>query len=246
MADAIKQQEQYRSQSERITQRPQLVALLRRLYENRILLRVAIPGMDRQFNSMLLNLNPERDYVLLDELNDETAHRRALESGRVRVFGQHDGVEMNFNLDIHTAQNRRGVRFYQAPLPECIHYMQRRADYRVHVAMDMGISVLLPLTHDTQIDGQLCDVSMGGLGARLELDQDIQRGLIIPDCRIQLPQDPAPLQADLEVRFILPDEQHQALRLGGRFSKLTTEEKGRLRKFVSQLEREMIRRRTRG
>ena len=246
MADAIKQQAQYRSQSEKITHRPQLIALLRRLHDNRILLRVSIPGVDRQFNSMLLNLNPDRGYVLLDELNDETAHRRALEAGRVRVFGQHDGVEMNFILNIQPAQNRQGVRFYQAPLPECIYYMQRRADYRVHVAMDMGINVLLPLTEDTVLDGQLCDVSMGGLGARLEPDQDIRRGLIIPDCRIQLPQDPQPLHATLEVCFTLSDDQHQALRLGGRFCRLSAEERSRLRKFVTQLEREMIRRRTRG
>lgn len=246
MADAIEQQEQYRSQSEKITHPPQVIALLRRLHENRILLRVKIPGVERSFNSLLLNLNPQRGYLLLDELNDEHAHRKALETGRLRVFGQHDGVEMNFNLSIRPAQNRRGIRFYQAGLPECINYMQRRADYRVHVALDMGISVLLPLGEQTVLDGQLCDVSMGGLGARLEPGQDIHKGLIIPDCRIQLPEDPQSLQADLEVRFALVDEQHQALRVGGRFCKLSSTDRGRLRKFVTQLEREMIRRRSRG
>ncbi|RRQ20950.1 flagellar brake protein [Thiohalobacter thiocyanaticus] len=246
MADAIEQQEHYRSQSEKITHPPQVIALLRRLHENRILLRVRIPGVERSFNSLLLNLNPQRGYLLLDELNDEHAHRKALETGRLRVFGQHDGVEMNFNLSIRPARNRQGVGFYQAGLPDCIHYMQRRADYRVHVAMDMGLSVLLPLGEETLLDGQLCDVSMGGLGARLETGQEIRKGLIIPDCRIQLPEDPQSLQADLEVRFALPDEQHQVLRMGGRFCKLSSSDRSRLRKFVTQLEREMIRRRSRG
>ena len=246
MADAIRQQDPYRAQSERITHPPQIIALLRRLHENRILLRVKIPGVEHPFNSLLLNLNPQRNYLLLDEINDESAHRKALEAGRLRVFGQHEGVEMNFHLDIRPAQNRQGVRFYQAPLPECVYYMQRRADYRVHVAMDMEIGVLLPLGEEILLDGQLCDVSMGGLGARLDAAQEIHQGLIIPGCRIQLPQDPQPLQADLEVRFVLPDESHQAVRLGGRFSRLAPEDKGRLRRFVTQLEREMIRRRTRG
>lgn len=243
MTDPIEQQ--YQPQSEKITQLPQIIALLRRLHEDRILLSVRIPGVERYFNSMLLNLNTERKYLLLDEINNDWGHRKALEAGSLRVFAQCDGVEMTFNVPIRSARNKQGVSFYQADLPEYINYLQRRADYRVHVETDMEITVFLPVEEERVLDGHLCDVSLGGLGAVVPSREDIYKGLVIPTCKIQLPQDPEPLQADLEIRFILPDTNNQMLRVGGRFSKLALEDKSRLRRFVMQLEREMIRRKLR-
>lgn len=243
MADPTEQH--YQSQSEKITQLPQIIALLRRLHEGRILLSVRIPGIERYFNSMLLNINTERKSLLLDEINNDWAHRKALEAGRLRVFAQCEGVEMNFHVTIRSARNKQGISFYQADLPEYMYYRQRRADYRVRVETDMEIPVFLPLEEERILDGQLCDVSMGGLGALVPNREDIHKGLIIPTCKIQLPQDPEPLQADLEICFILQDTNNQMLRLGGRFNKLAREDKSRLRRFVTQLEREMIRRRTR-
>lgn len=245
MPEARENQNDYRAQSERITQPSQIIALLRRLHDSKTLVSVRIPGSDRYFSSMVLDINSSKGYILLDELNDDSAHKRALAAGKVYVFCQCRGVEMNFICQIHSVQNRQGIRFYQAPLPEYVNYLQRRSDYRVHVAMDMQVHVFIPTDDDNLMDGELCDVSMGGLGARMPGNHDLEKGLVIPDCRIQLPRETEPLSAELEVRFLLPDNHNKTLRLGGKFVRLTPEDKGRLRKFVMQMERELIRRKTR-
>lgn len=234
----------YESMAERISHVPQIIGLLRRIKDARSLLRIRIPGSERSFTSMLLDINTEKGYILLDEINSAGGHELAREVGKVRVFSQHDGVDMNFSCNIRVVQNRKGLTFYQAPLPEYISYMQRRSEFRVHITLDQHLQLILPLNPDATLDGELCDLSFGGVGARLETDMELKQGLVIPDCKIQIP-DEEPIQTSLEIRFVREENNGQQTRIGGRFVNLTPELRTHLRKTVTRLQREMLRRKTR-
>ncbi len=247
MAEAGKKtaSNQYESKAERVSQLPQIIGLLNRIKDAKTLLSVRVEGSGVTYSSLLLDVNSDKGYVLLDELNNERAHKLAAETGKLRVFCQNQGVELSFSCDIRIAHNKKGLTFYQAPIPSVIHYMQRRSDYRVHVGMDQNIHLILPVETENNLDAELFDVSFGGIGARLESECQLRRGLIIPSCKLNLPEQEA-IETDLEIRFVQADNTGKFTRIGGRFLGLDPNTRGKIRKVVTQLEREMLRRKTRG
>ena len=70
----------YQGKAEKITHAPQIANLLRRVKDQKVLLSVHVPGHEGVFNSLLLDVNPERNLILLDELNP----RSMCEGGAIR------------------------------------------------------------------------------------------------------------------------------------------------------------------
>lgn len=236
---------QYQGKTEKVTHVPQIIGLLRRIRDQRVLLSVRIPGHDAVFNSLLLEVDPERNFILLDELNPRAGHELAGQVRELRVHCQCQGVELGFHCKIEVGQGQSGISYYRATLPEYINYLQRRGNYRVRVGMSMSVPVHLPLeAAPTQLEGQLFDLSMSGLGANLGLQTKLTRGQIIESCSIHLPKEES-LQVELEIRFVRIDEQHHSQRIGASFRNLEAQQSNRLRRFVTQLEREMLRRKAR-
>lgn len=236
---------EYQGKTEKVTHLPQIVGLLRRIRDQRVLLSVRVPGHEAVFNSLLLEVDPERNLILLDELNPRSGHELACKARELRIHCQCQGVELGFHCSVDIGQGQNGISFYRAALPDTINYLQRRGSYRVRVGMSMTVPVHLPLeTATTQLEGQLFDLSMGGLGANLGLQTKLTRGQVIESCAIHLPKEES-LQVELEIRFVRVDEQHHSQRIGASFRNLDVQQSNRLRRFVTQLEREMLRRKAR-
>lgn len=237
--------EQYESKAERVTNQAQIIGLLKRLKDGKTLLSVRVEGSGISFTSLLLNINAEKGYILLDEINNERGHQLAVKTGKLRVFCQNQGVELSFTVNIRPVQNKKGISFYQAPIPDLIRYLQRRNEFRVRVGMDQDIHLLMPIECENNLDAELFDVSLGGVGARLETGCQLRKGLIIPSCKLSLPQQDS-IETDVEIRFVKEDASGKFVRIGGRFLSPDPASRSRIRKMVTQLEREMLRRKTRG
>ena len=239
------QASQYQGKTEKVTHLPQIIGLLRRLRDQRILLSVRIPGHNGTFNSLLLQVDPDRNFILLDELNPKIGHELVIQAKQVRVQCQCQGVELGFLCAVEVVEGKSGISMYRAALPEFINYMQRRGSYRVRVGMSMSVPVSLPLEiSTTDIEGHLFDLSVGGLGANLPMEPKLRRGQIIETCAIHLPKNET-IQVELEIRFIRLDEEHRTQRIGAAFLHLTQQQTNSLRRFVTHLEREMLRRKAR-
>lgn len=235
---------EYQGKTEKVTHGPQIAGLLKRVREQRILLSVRVPGSDRIYTSLLLNVDPERNFILLDELNPQTGHELARKARQLRVHCQCQGVELSFVCPIEIGQSQNGLSFYRAPLPESINYLQRRGSYRIRIGLNMQILVALPLDTEARIEGELFDLSMGGLGANLPSRTELTRGQIIESCTLALPNS-EPLTAEIEIRFVRVDKASQTQRIGASFRNLSPQQQTLLRRIVTQLEREMLRRKAR-
>lgn len=236
------QASQYQGKTEKVTHLPQIVGLLRRLRDQRVLLSVRVPGHDETFNSLLLQVDPDKNIVLLDELNPKAGHELVKESKQIRVKCQCQGIELGFLCSVEVGKDKSGISIYRAALPDSITYMQRRGSYRVRVGMSMSVPIVLPSeTSQTDIEGHLFDLSIGGLGANLPMEPPLKHGQIIETCTISLPKNES-IQVELEIRFVRLDEQHRTQRIGAAFLHLDTQQKNRIRRFVTHLEREMLRR----
>ncbi|MBI5042213.1 MAG: flagellar brake protein [Gammaproteobacteria bacterium] len=234
----------YQGKTERITHPPQIAALLRRVRDQKVLLSAQVPGHEGLFNSMLLDVNPERNIILLDELSPRGGHELACQVRQLRVRCQCHGVELSFACAIEVGQSQRGISFYRASLPDAINYLQRRINFRVRVGVNLAVPVHLPLEGAAILDGELSDLSLGGLGANVSTHVKLSRGQIIDTCSIHLPKGES-LQAELEIRFVRHDTQRQQQHIGAAFRNLQPQQEQTLRKFVAQLEREMLRRKAR-
>ena len=238
------QASRYESKAEKVTHFPQIVGLLRRIRDSRNLLTIRIPGSELTFNSMLLEVDADEGYILLDELNQPRGHELVQEKGVLRAFCRCQGVEINFVCRVQVEQSRDGVAFYRGVIPDSLSYYQRRSAYRVHVTLDTDIPVLLTLDEGERLQGHLHDLSVGGIGLTLDTEKELRQGLVIPDCTLKLPKGD-PVRTDVEVRFARTDTEKHVTRIGGRFLHLPPKIEARLSRFVAQLERDLLRRKTR-
>jgi c-di-GMP-binding flagellar brake protein YcgR len=235
---------EYQGKTEKVTHGPQIAGLLKRVREQRVLLSVRVPGSEAVYNSLLLDVDPARNILLLDELNPSAGHELACKARQLRIRCQCQGVELSFVCPIEIGQTKNGVSFYRAPLPESISYLQRRGSYRIRIGLNMHISVALPVAGETRIEGELFDLSMGGLGANLPSRIELAHGQIIESCTLTLPNS-EPLTTEIEIRFVRIDKANQSQRIGASFRNLSPQQQTQLRRIVTQLEREMLRRKAR-
>lgn len=244
MAEKPDSTSEYQGQTEKITHASQIAGLLRRILDSRVLLSVQVPGHAGIFNSLLLQVNADQKFIVLDELNPAAGHQLARQVGRLQVHCQSQGVEISFGCDIDTGSDRGGISYYRAPLPTVLQYLQRRLNYRVRMVLDKEIPVHLQLDASTEAEGQLFDLSLGGVGFNLTSDIRLERGQTLDPCVIRLPTGDT-LQVRLEIRFVQTDDRRPTQRIGARFVGLEPQQGNMLRRLVTHLEREMLRRKAR-
>ena len=231
----------YEGQSERVRQPTQVVALLRKLRDTHTLLTITVPDSERTFNSMVLDVNADKGYFLLDELNDPFGHKLLSRAGHLKASGRCQGIHLSFSSTVKVARARDGGIVYQSPLPGYITYLQRRAAFRVPVGMGMGMELEVLLEDGSRVQATPCDISIMGIGARTDDPASLETDMVVRDCRIRLP-DHEPLQLSLEIRYVQPDTHPGQHRFGARFLDLAPDQKSQLRRIVTHLEREMLRR----
>ncbi len=234
----------YQGKAEKITHPPQIANLLRRIRDQKVLLSVRVPGHEGVFNSLLLDVNTERNLILLDELNPQAGHALACQARQLRVHCQCHGVELSFACHIEVGQSQRGISFYHGPLPASITYLQRRSDFRVPVGMSLAVPVHMPIEGAAMADGTVTDLSMGGLGANINTHVKFTHGQIINICSLDLPKGES-LHTEIEIRFVRQDAQHHTQHIGAAFRNIQPRSEQALRRLVTQLERDMLRRKVR-
>lgn len=246
MADspATDRASEYQGQTEKVTHLPQIISLLRRLRDQRVLLSASVPGHPGVFNTLLLEVDPDRKLILLDELNPRAGHELVMQTRELRIHCQSQGIELGFACTVEVGQGRSGISFYRAALPDSISYLQRRGSYRVRVGLDLAVPLQLPVAPDTTIEGELYDLSMGGLGAHLETELRLERGQVL-SCILNLPK-AEPFPVEIEIRYVRSDDAKPSQRIGASFRNLQPSQQTVLRRLVTQLEREMLRRKARG
>lgn len=223
----------------------QIVAgLLRRLVEQRVLLRVTIPGVKGSFNSALLRLGDAHDFVILDELNPRRGHEQLLEVRRLNASAQVQGVELRFRGEVLEVDQDAGIAFYRLPFPDEVLYVQRRGSFRVPVGMATPVTAVFERADDSNLRGRIVDLSEGGMGVEFSQRVSLTPGEILP-CQMRLP-DGQQLRCKLEVRHTSTPEDQNKVRLGGRFVELQPQQRKALSRLVADLQRTMIRKQPRG
>ena len=232
--------DEHRGQFEKISDSVQITSLLKRAKEARLLLNVTLANDGNLYNSALLEVLPADNALLLDELHPGAGHTRVGVDTILHVFGRLQGVEMSFTTPVLRIGSQDGVAYYRAAIPTHIYYQQRRGHYRVRVGAGRSIPVLLPLDPQVELEGELFDISAGGIGIRLRQPPGdrLAAGQRVDNCRIGL-HDSDPLVCDLEIRTVRSEGSSGQCVVGACFSAMERREQQRIQRFVASLDRDM-------
>jgi c-di-GMP-binding flagellar brake protein YcgR len=236
--------EEYQGQSEKVTHFPQIVGLLRRIVDGRTLLSVTIPGVERQYSSMILGLKPDDRILLLDELNSPEGHKQLSEARKLTAHCRCQGVQLSFSCEVEILKRPEGA-VYKTGIPAAVTYLQRRAAYRVRMPLATAIPVILPLEDGKVLEGRLYDISTLGIGVAIQNQPSVHKDQNFPNSVIRI-RDGKQIKAEIEIRHILTDEHGKPARFGARFVDLTPEQIQAVRQFTTQMEREALRKKMRG
>lgn len=227
-----------------VEERLRIVNLIRQLIDSRALVIIGLPGQDLTFNSAIIAIDTDRDTLTLDELTPREGHERLKLTGHCSVYGKVKGVGVYFEVDIDEFGDENGAAFYRAKLPSLAFYGQKRSHYRVHVGL--GVNAPLQLGDPSAqplAEGQLRDLSVGGLGAIFPLTAPLEVGDRFPHCIVDLPGIGS-IECTLDVRFARRDEEQRVLLVGAEFVDLGPQQQRAIQRCVYQLERDELRRRT--
>ncbi|SFD92250.1 c-di-GMP-binding flagellar brake protein YcgR, contains PilZNR and PilZ domains [Thiohalospira halophila DSM 15071] len=234
-----------------ITRPHQIVGILRRLADGRHIVNVSTPfGGNQIHTSAILDVNAERGYLLLDELNPPPSTYDGLTERRVGIFAQLGGVDVSFSTTVSRVGREDGTPWLLLALPEHLLYQQRREHFRAAASSADPIPVRLGLEgrEGPMIQGELADISIGGLGVRMDsrvqIPEDFGHGTLIPYAAVDVPGQSRPLECKLEVRAVREDTDNRRRQIGLRFIDLDPRSERQVEKLVFAMDREQRRRGT--
>ncbi|GAB6042847.1 flagellar brake protein [Endothiovibrio diazotrophicus] len=231
----------YQSKGEQLTDPQRINALLGRIRQTRVLLTVIVPGGSGRYNSLLVAAEPDKGYLLLDELTPLDGHKQAVRQRKMRVYASLQGVQIDFHTDILEVVDEGGAIGYRVPYPTEITYLQRRSSFRVVLPRVAALPVIIELEDEFQFKGYVVDISAGGIRARFPLDANdvpyLRVGDRIPIGIIELSRESS-FKSKLEVRFAAYDEDNHELVLGCRYVDVDRQALSGLERFVMHLQRE--------
>jgi len=224
---------------DRVRDPNRIVGLMEKLRETRALVQVRIPGEKQPYISSILEIDTKRGHLFLDELNRTAGHEQLLKQKKLHISAQIQGVNIRFTLTMNKALKRGNIYVYRTPLPDLIIYEQRRNAFRVYVGPSMSIRVTFRDEDGRQFEGELQDISLTGIRARIPIETALTDRETPLECSVHLSASES-INAEFETRFLKEDKQKRHLLLGGRLLNLTKSQRNQLSRFVMHLQRELI------
>lgn len=218
--------QQYKLEGSRIND------LLSKLCKRGPALELEVDGQNSALMTALIKIDPATGIMEFDPPPDQPQDD-LLVNRSIHVQGEMDGVAFSF-------VSRFTEIPLQAEIPQQVFYLQRRADFRVHVGMGEGVIIYLPAEDVGVIKGTVRNLSAGGVGIELQFTVDHapfwSDGIQIDDCTLVL-KDGKSLKCNIKLCHI-DDHDHRHCYIGAEFMDLKPEDKRKLRLYVMDLERE--------
>lgn len=218
----------------------EIVANLRQLQGNHDPLIITFEGRSQRFQSYVIEADRQKNLLILDEMIPNDAERFLQNGEPFRVEAFHEGVRVAWECrQTVRFSEHQGARSYICPMPEQVHYHQRRNAYRA--PLKQSEQVKIELAGDklrTPVQGQLVDISATGCKLRLNGDatQGLKTGQVYERLTAQLPF--GAMTTAVELRYLHYEERLDATIAGMRFYRLSGLEQRQVERFVYQLQRE--------
>lgn len=223
----------------RVDSRVEIIPVLRDLKRGGAFLTAYFDQGKGFLLTTVVEVDTERDRLLLDEGPNPEENQRLLESESALFVGNHRGVRVQFRgAGLQRVELSDGPAF-ALPLPQCLVRVQRREFYRLDIPVAHPIRCRFHRDDGTPVEVEVLDLSLGGIGV-LETDeiQDWEPGTVVRACRLDLP-DHGTVETNIEVRNQMEVERgngRHIYRAGCRFLQLDAATSARIQRYIHQVE----------
>ena len=226
----------------------EILSMMRRLRDSRVLVNVHLDRGLNGFVSALLDANNEA--VVLDVSPDEWVNERARSASVLICSTQLDKVRIQFELAGVTSATHETRPALRAALPLEMLRLQRRDSYRLSVPQHSRVGCVIRLPHPdpAEAPGQtveheprVVDISTEGVALLLpNPDLPLTVGTLLPDSVLSLPEgDSARLTLRVQnLQHITQPNGAQNLRLGCRMIGAAPRFVAQLQRYIFKIERE--------
>lgn len=231
--------DEYTQQYETITSSVRIVTLLRPVMERHTVITATLPDSNKFFNTALLDINPDNATLIIDELNPNAGHDLFINTKRVTLRTMHEGVEINFTVNLIKSGSDNGIAFYEIELPESIRYLQRRNSFRVPVSGANIIKIEIHTENKNIFTGELSDISADGMCIRFPKTKEnsFENDSKNTQCIIKLPKNQK-IKCAFKICHAVTHDPSNSLHIGGHFEHLDKIQRRAIERFVIELQRE--------
>ncbi len=229
------------SSFERIITKERITTLLSRIKEARGSVSIHFARNTKQFNSAILEINPENDTLIFDECVPVEGHDTLVMLKHFNVTARIEGISIHFKSVLKAVNTKNNIASYVTQYPARILYEQRRKTFRVPVDEKTEIPVSISTETEHVYAAYLVDLSSQGIGAYIESNDEFTEHDKKYFCKIHLPNGNF-VSSELELRHIQSDDKNKKLQIGYRFINLNPAQRALLERFIMTLQREAIKR----
>ena len=226
--------------------RTEILAILRNLIQKGSLITVYFDlGRSFLLTSMVALSENNAEFMLDNGSNDEM-NRKALLAERLILTTVLDKVKVQFRISRVRSATHAGHPVFVAAVPESLLRLQRREYFRLATPIAnpirMTAAMERPDGNPIHLDLPLLDISGGGVGLMASVDQAqyFERGDLLPECRIVLPNE-GMLVASLSVRNLFDVTTRTGakhVRVGCEFADLPSARLSMVERYITRVERE--------
>ena len=218
----------------------EIVANLRQLQQNHDPLIITFHERNQRFQSYVINVDRDKDLLILDELVPNDGERYLANGEAFSVEAFHDGVRVAWKCEQSVRiTEHEGARCYFSPMPLEVIYHQRRSAFRAPLKQSELIKI--ELAGDklrTAIPGHLLDISATGCKLRFpgNISSSLQAGQVYERFTARFPF--GAMTIAIEMRHVQYEEKLDTTFVGARFHRINGQEQRLVERFVYQLQRE--------
>ena len=223
-----------------VSSRAGITLLLERLRQQHCLLAIKPDSHDTVYTSLVLEVEPQRRYYVLDALTPDAGNAVLCRDRHLHATAHSEGIDLTFRGKVTAVAENAGAVYYRVPFPEAIEYRQKREHRRVLIPLAQRVPILLQTDPGAIIRGELRDISPGGCNIRLTgATVELAERDVLPRCVITLPA-ATRITATIEICHVAPTGTRRPHRIGARFYNLSRGDERRIEQFIAFIDREGV------
>jgi c-di-GMP-binding flagellar brake protein YcgR len=218
---------------------PDNLIQLHRLKRQHQLLAVHIGGIDRQFQSLLLDIDAMGEHIVLDQLFPRITNPQRLVGRKLAVHSPHLNPPARFEAEVMAIRDTAAGHDLVLKMPNVVECTQRRASYRVPVDKSAQFHVALQTSTAGKLQAKPINLSIDGI--RFELAgnfANLENALAA--LFMQVGDEPL-MACQLKICNLetVGDPNAQKTIMGARFIQLSPPQRKILERFVLRTQQEM-------
>lgn len=221
--------------------RAEIIALLRRVAEQRTLVTVYTGGDGEFAVSMVLQVDPDFDEIDFDMPVQADAQARVLGAQELVFVVFFENVKLQFRANVAKATRVEEHPAFRVRLPSQLLRLQRREYFRVRTPLSARPTCLVPHgAGDSKYESlQLVNISVGGLAVMTYPHNfDLPLGLMVRNCYLDLPGIGAVHIAFRIVNLYDAEGETAGRRFGCQFVDLNPQARMMVQRYVNRVESE--------